>query len=212
MRGSAGGKARAILQKAEAQQRKLDYLQDPKICEFCRNPIPLNGNIPSIVRSKRYCNNSCAASAGNRGKKRFFGDPNRIPKSPKLLNLSCKECKEPFQAVISRVYCSKECRKIGREKSIDVEVFRTNRRRQMKQEEDVANNLRAEGWEILYTSNCCDRIGIKDGKPYFLEFKLEGREELRTGQKRLSEVAGEQFKVVVHDISGRRVERSTDGS
>lgn len=50
MRGSAGGKARAILQKAEAQQRKLDYLQDPKICEFCRNPIPLNGNIPSIVR------------------------------------------------------------------------------------------------------------------------------------------------------------------
>jgi hypothetical protein len=209
MRGSAGGRARAITQHAEAQQRQSAYLLNPNTCKKCGKDIPLEGRPVSIVRAMKFCSLSCACYFNSLGRKHSSNSIQK--KTTKLLDLVCKKCGETFQAILSRGYCKDECRKQAVKESYDIEKARANRRAQMKQEEDVANNLRIQGWEVFYTSNCCDRIGIKDGRPYFLEFKLEGREELRTGQKRLSEVSGDQFKIIVHDKDGRRVERSTDG-
>ena len=38
-RGSAGGKARALLQKEEAKQRIDEYNQNPNLCLCCNKPI-----------------------------------------------------------------------------------------------------------------------------------------------------------------------------
>lgn len=37
--GSAGGKARALLQKEEAKQRIDEYNQNPNLCLCCNKPI-----------------------------------------------------------------------------------------------------------------------------------------------------------------------------
>jgi len=62
-------------------------------------------------------------------------------------------------------------------------------------EEGVAESLRNEGWQIFSPTVVCDRIGIKDGKVYFLEFKLPGQ-ELRDGQKAIADLTPENYKII----------------
>jgi hypothetical protein len=53
---------------------------------------------------------------------------------------------------------------------------RTRRYAQLEIEESVAAGLRDQGWEIYSPTVVCDRIGIKDGKLFLLEFKPESNQ------------------------------------
>ncbi len=51
------------------------------------------------------------------------------------------------------------------------EVQRLRRYKQMAMEQRSADKLRSEGWEIFSPTVVCDRIGIKNGQLFLIEFK-----------------------------------------
>jgi hypothetical protein len=53
----------------------------------------------------------------------------------------------------------------------DSDVQRRRRYRQMEMEEKASDKLRKEGWEVFSPTVVCDRIAIKDGKVFLIEFK-----------------------------------------
>ena len=58
--GKIGGLKRGANQQDEAVKA---YLANPKICEECKRPIPLNPKYPPTwTRTKRFCNYACSAS------------------------------------------------------------------------------------------------------------------------------------------------------
>lgn len=65
-------------------------------------------------------------------------------------------------------------------------------------EEDVARQLVEKGWTIYSPTVVCDRIGVRDGKVYFLEFK-KGHQELRPCQKAITELVPKMYLVIRHD-------------
>ena len=64
--GSAGGKARALLQKEEAKQRIDEYNQNPNLCLCCNKPIlaPYDKKLHK-TKIKKFCSRSCAAKFNN---------------------------------------------------------------------------------------------------------------------------------------------------
>jgi len=68
----------------------------------------------------------------------------------------------------------------------------------MEIEQYVARQLVEKGWTIYSPTAVCDRIGVKDGKVYFLEFK-KGEQKLRPGQKAIMDLVPRMYIVVRHD-------------
>jgi len=58
---------------------------------------------------------------------------------------------------------------------------------QIKAEQEMAADLEKEGYIVFSPTVVCDRIAVKDGKVYFVEFKKTGQ-LLRAGQQ------------VIHDL------------
>lgn len=67
----------------------------------------------------------------------------------------------------------------------------------MEQEQAQADALRAAGYEVYSPTVVCDRIAIKDGKVFFVEFKRLGQ-ELRPGQERVRGLVPEAYKVIYY--------------
>lgn len=91
-KGSAGGKAYALIQKREAVHR---YWSNPSYCKECGNvivPKP-NQKIPE-VRIKQFCNHSCAAFFTNRAK----------PKNPKPLKTKKTRTRKLFLRTKEQVF------------------------------------------------------------------------------------------------------------
>lgn len=80
---------------------------------------------------------------------------------------------------------------------LDPDLARERRYTQLAWEEALAKQMRIEGWEIFSPTVVCDRIGIKNEKLFFIEFKKKGREKLRLGQERISQLVPEYYKIVV---------------
>jgi hypothetical protein len=55
------------------------------------------------------------------------------------------------------------------------EVQRRRRYKQMEMEQSASAKLEKDGWVIFSPTVVCDRIGIKDGKVFFIEFKKPGQ-------------------------------------
>lgn len=64
--GSAGGQARALLQKEEAKQRIDKYNKNPHLCLYCKTPIlaPYGKKLYETKR-KKFCSHSCASRYKN---------------------------------------------------------------------------------------------------------------------------------------------------
>lgn len=75
------------------------------------------------------------------------------------------------------------------------ELQRAKRMKQIKDEEDWANQLRKEGYEVYSPTVVCDRIAVKNGEVFFVEFKKRGQ-GLREGQKRISDLVGKMYLVI----------------
>ena len=76
------------------------------------------------------------------------------------------------------------------------EVQRKRRYKQMKMEKEASNKLRKKGWEIFSPTVVCDRIGIKDGKVFFIEFK-KPNQELTENQEKVKNLAN-NYNVVYY--------------
>lgn len=74
------------------------------------------------------------------------------------------------------------------------------RKRQIAHEEEQANKLRADGYEVFNPTVVCDRIAIKDGRVYFVEFKMEGQ-ELRSGQRRVQQTEPDRYIVIYAPVA-----------
>lgn len=66
---------------------------------------------------------------------------------------------------------------------------------QIAHEEAEAEKLRSQGYEVFSPTVVCDRIAIKDGKVYFVEFKKEGQ-ALRAGQQRVHDAMPDHYLIV----------------
>ena len=65
---------------------------------------------------------------------------------------------------------------------------------QIKSEEAEAEKLRSEGYDVYSPTVVCDRVAVKDGKVFFVEFKKTGQ-KLRPGQQRIFDLASEMYIV-----------------
>lgn len=72
------------------------------------------------------------------------------------------------------------------------------RKYQLEVEESLSNDLRLEGYEIFSPTVVCDRIAIKDGQLYFIDFKPNGQ-SLRYAQQLVSDTTKDSYKVVFYD-------------
>ena len=77
------------------------------------------------------------------------------------------------------------------------EVQRRRRYKQMKMEQDASNKLKNMGWEVFSPTVVCDRIGIKNGKVIFIEFKKPGQ-KLTPNQQKIKDLVDDESYTVVH--------------
>lgn len=80
----------------------------------------------------------------------------------------------------------------------DRDKSRRLRKAQLLLEEDMASHMRANGWDIFSPTVVCDRIGVREGRVFFIEFKPKERPRLRPGQKRIATLVPEMYKIVLH--------------
>lgn len=74
------------------------------------------------------------------------------------------------------------------------DVCRRQRFAQLEHEEAEAAKLALAGYTVLSPTAVCDRIAVKDGKVFFVEFKFIGQ-RLRYGQKIVQALVPEAYMV-----------------
>lgn len=82
-------------------------------------------------------------------------------------------------------------------KNFDSEIQRNRRYYQLQTEENLAEQLRKDGWEIFSPTVVCDRVGIKNNKVYFIEFKKIGQ-TLRDSQNKVKRLMFDNYKIVYY--------------
>lgn len=72
------------------------------------------------------------------------------------------------------------------------------RKDQIAHEVAMAKALEEDGFEVFSPTVVCDRVAIKDGKVYFVEFKKPGQ-PLRSGQHKVHDAVPEQYLIRYSD-------------
>lgn len=201
-----GGLATGQKLAKEGKARKELYDLFPNFCKFCQKLILRRPDERlRETRKKIFCNSSRAASFN--GHLRIRIKKPKPPRKPKeWLDLKCTNCGCLFSytGLWKRKCCSEKCVhdkiakvniNMGPERR---QAHRDRRYKQLAIEEGQAKKLRSEGWEIFSPTVVCDRIGTKDGKVYFIEFKPDHNTNLRSGQQRLHDVVPDQYIVISH--------------
>ena len=81
--------------------------------------------------------------------------------------------------------------------NLNSSIQRKRRINQLRTEEFLANRLRRDGWQIFSPTVVCDRIGIKDNKVFFIEFKKNGQ-KLKEGQNTIKESMPNNYIIIYH--------------
>jgi len=76
------------------------------------------------------------------------------------------------------------------------DVQRKRRYRQMEMEEKASSNLRKEGWEVFSPTAVCDRVAIKNGKVFLIEFK-KPEQRLTESQEKVKKLV-RNYRVVYY--------------
>jgi hypothetical protein len=69
------------------------------------------------------------------------------------------------------------------------------RKKQIEKEVGQADELVADGYEVYSPTVVCDRIAVKDGKVFFVEFKKNRKQKLRPGQQRIHDLVPKMYKI-----------------
>lgn len=78
------------------------------------------------------------------------------------------------------------------------EIQRARRYAQLEYEEGIANELRAKGWVVFSPTVVCDRVGVKDDRVFFLEFKRTGQ-VLRPSQQLIHDMVPRMCRIIYKD-------------
>ena len=112
----------------------------------------------------------------------------------------CETCGKDFKSkpCRKRRFCSKQC--VWKSPnhpllSKDRKFFSELRQKQLVHEEAEAEKLRQAGYEVFSPTVVCDRVAIKDGKVFFVEFKSTGQ-NLRAGQQRVHDTSPDNYLIV----------------
>lgn len=108
------------------------------------------------------------------------------PKPKSKATLLCQTC--GVEIPPRRKFCSRSC------------SGKSSIRINLDWEQAVAAKLSQDGWTVFRPNVCCDRMGIKDGRLYFLEFKPKGKTELRYFQKIVQKMSPHNFRVVIGEL------------
>lgn len=106
-------KAAAIWGAEQIKRATEGYYQNPNICKNCGKIIEVNGKKVSQVRTKKFCDNSCAAQFNNIS--RFMGIESRNKIRDyvisQMITQKCEECNNEFRTPIKtpQLLCRK-CR------------------------------------------------------------------------------------------------------
>jgi hypothetical protein len=65
---------------------------------------------------------------------------------------------------------------------------------QIESEQKMATCLQSEGYVVFSPTVVCDRIAVKDGRLYFVEFKKHGQ-QLRPGQQTIRDLMPENYLI-----------------
>jgi hypothetical protein len=95
----------------------------------------------------------------------------------------CQLCGKEFNRVGK--FCNRSCH--NKSNSISIREW----------EQAIAAHMEADGWQIFRPMSCCDRLGVKDGQLFFLEFKPKENPQLRTYQKIVQKLVPHMYRVVV---------------
>jgi hypothetical protein len=68
----------------------------------------------------------------------------------------------------------------------------------MDYEEGIAVELRGQGWTIFSPTVVCDRVGVKEGAVFFLEFKRKGQ-ALRPAQQLIHDYVPNMYRIIYKD-------------
>jgi len=72
------------------------------------------------------------------------------------------------------------------------------RKAQLAAEVAMAKKLETEGFTVFSPTVVCDRIAVKDGKVFFVEFKRSGQ-KLRPGQQTIHDLVPDQYMIVYEE-------------
>lgn len=67
------------------------------------------------------------------------------------------------------------------------------RKNQIATEAAMADSMSREGYKVYAPSTVCDRVAIKDGKVYFVEFKKHSGQKFRSGQQEIHDLVPEMY-------------------
>lgn len=104
---------------------------------------------------------------------------------------TCRWCDAPIAA--GRTYCNLSCQ------------GKSNIRATKAWEQEMAKRMEERGWTVFSPTACCDRIAIKDGRVFFLEFKPQTDTNLRPFQAAVRDAVPHMYKVVLGSGEGRIV-------
>lgn len=92
----------------QSRERSLArYYLNPKLCDYCKNPIQIRGNRrASSLRKNKFCGLSCSAKANNKLPRKRGGSTGR------RVTRVCLTCSDPIEMMASSrtKYCSKSCK------------------------------------------------------------------------------------------------------
>ena len=69
------------------------------------------------------------------------------------------------------------------------------RKNQIAVETAMAAQMETEGFKMYPPTVVCDRVAVKDGKVYFVEFKKHSGQRLRPGQQEVHDLTPEMYLI-----------------
>jgi hypothetical protein len=191
--GSAGGIARGIISHHNAMASFV-----PKPCKQCGRLIEFNeGDKISWIKKKVFCDLSCSSKYNTN----LFCHPRRKDFCLKCAaEIPVPDTKRP----VHRKYCDACLPLIRSENGFRIfplglgkltsEMNRATRLKQLEHESAEAKKLESYGYEVFSPTVVCDRVAVKDGKVFFVEFKSVGQ-KLRPGQQRIKDLVPNMYLV-----------------
>ena len=70
-------------------------------------------------------------------------------------------------------------------------------KKRLTTEKSLSDALCLAGYDVMCPSVACDRIAVKDGKVYFVEFKKQGQ-SLREGQKKIQALLPDNYLIIYY--------------
>ena len=105
----------------------------------------------------------------------------------------CRFCNESTSNRVHSYYCKQNPDGLKNKENNFSKSQSARSKRRINLEKELVCEMEKEGYELLMPWATCDRIAIKDGKVYFVEFKPANDPTLRVGQQKVSDVAGDQY-------------------